>query len=190
MRIDIKNISLLHQTYLLFGGFLLLAIINYYLITNAKDNLANFSPQIVELQLSKEHIKAIKDYSQQVMSDNDLAKNNLEAEILKLDNFLTTFEKGGLLTSSEIEINEGSKQLKNVIQSAKPFWSELKDNYSIIIYEPHKIDTTIQVASMVVLNDSTTTTEIQTKTISIDNEMVKKASNNIKLNQNKLSVKR
>jgi PAS domain-containing protein len=187
MRIDIKKLSLLHQTYLLFGGFLLLAIINYYLITNAKDNITNFGSQIVEIQHSKERIEVIKSYSQQVMNNNELAKNNLEAEILSLDNFLITFENGGLLTSSETEINAGSEQLKKIIQSAKPFWLELKENYSIINYEPHKIDTVVQVAVMVVLDDSTTTTEIQTKTLSINNEIVKKASNNIKLHQNKLS---
>ncbi|MEQ9658525.1 GAF domain-containing protein [Fulvivirga sp.] len=186
MRINLKNLSILQQTYLLFGGFLILATVNYFVISHYKDKLSSFSPQLMELEYLEGQIASIQENIDMANNDNAVAKDNLSSQLVFFENELDKFKNGGVLTTSKVEIGEGSDRLNRLINNAHPAWQQLKDNIAIIINEEHQKDTTIQQAVMVAINDSTTTTEIQDKQITVDNHVVRKAANAIRMDQKKL----
>ena len=188
MRINFKNLSILQQTYLLFGGFLILATVNYFVISHFKDKLSSYSPQLVELEYLEGQIVSMKENIDLAINDNAVAKDNLSSQLVNFENELDKFKNGGVLTTGKIEIGAGSERLQNLLNNAQPSWQQLKDNIAIIINEDHQKDTTIQQAVMVAVDDSTTTTEIQDKQITIDNHVIRKAINAIKVDQKKLPV--
>ncbi|MTI38255.1 GAF domain-containing protein, partial [Fulvivirga lutimaris] len=122
------------------------------------------------------------------INDNAMAKDNLSSQIVDFENELDKFKNGGVLTTSKVEIGSGSDRLNKLISNSQPAWQQLKDNIAIIINEEHQKDTTIQQAVMVVIDDSTTTTEIQDKQITVDNHVVRKAANALRIDQKKLPV--
>ncbi len=188
MRINFKNISILNLTYLLFGGFLILATVNYFVIGHYKDKLSSYSPQLEELEYIDSQISSIKENIDLAINDNSLAKDNLSSQLIEFENELYKFKNGGTLNISKIEIGAGSDRVNNLIDNYWPSWMLFKDNIGIIINEPHQKDTIIQQANLVSIDDSTTITEIQNKQISVDNSIVRKAINAINIDQKKLPV--
>ena len=186
MRINLKKLTILQQTYLLFGGFLILATVNYFVISHHKNRLSSYSPQLVELEYLHSQVTSIKENLDLAINDNAVAKNNLSDQLINFENELEKFKNGGILTTAKVEIGSGSDRLNKLIHNAQPAWQQFKDNVAIIINEPHRKDTTIQQAVLVAIDDSTTTTEIQDKKITIDNHLVRKAINTAKVDQKKL----
>lgn len=177
---NFKNLSLRHQTYLLLGGFMVLAIFNFFLIRGAHQSYTSFNEQLEEVNYLRDNVKRVKKWSIGAVEDSLLRDNALDG-IEYIDNVLATLKHGGKLPNTKINIGEASSSMSSELIKIKSSWSDIKDAISIILFEPAKIDTTIQQSVLVQVNDSTTITEIQDKTISIDNNVYKKALNFIKL---------
>ena len=85
MRINFKNLSILQQTYLLFGGFLILATVNYFVISHFKDKLSSYSQQLVELEYLEGQIVSMKENIDLVINDNAVAKDNLSSQLVNFE---------------------------------------------------------------------------------------------------------
>ncbi len=149
----------------------------------------SFSNKILEIERLNDDIITLNLKSQEAMSDIESAKNSLESTISSIDQTINTFKYGGQLPHTKIEINEADQPLKRVLDKFEITWSPIKSNLGTVMFEPHKIDTTVQQEVIVPLNDSlnSTTSEIQSNTISIDNHEVMSARNYLKIHLKNLS---
>ncbi|MEQ8924787.1 MAG: GAF domain-containing protein [Fulvivirga sp.] len=177
---NLKKLSLLQQTYLLFGGFALLAIINFVIIKTAHDDYKTFEVKFKELQ----HLK--NQTLQQQELTFEAIKDTSKVDILKerfnyIESTLRVLKKGGKLPFTKQEIDPGSENLGVTIENLIDKWTAIKAIQSNILFEAPKKDTTVQQSVMVQLNDSTSTTEIQNNTISIDNQVYKQSVNVLRL---------
>jgi PAS domain-containing protein len=189
MRINLKTLSLFQQTLILFGGFLVLAVINFIVIDNSKDDIISSSHKIVDIERLNDNVAKLNIAAQQAMDNGQLGKDNLEPLILRIDQTINAFKHGGQLPFTKIDISPADNVLQRVLDKYESSWSSIKTNLAIVMFEPHERDTTIQQAVLVALNDSlnSTTTEIQTQTISIENQEVKAARNYLKIHLKNLA---
>ncbi|QSE97660.1 GAF domain-containing protein [Fulvivirga lutea] len=177
---NFKNLTLLQQTYLLFGGFALLAIINYVVIKDAHNDYRSYEVKFQELQNFKNQTKNYKELSFKAVEDTSKSED-LKESIDYIESTLRVFKKGGELPFKKQTISAGSENLKAVIEKLEDKWTTIKKAQSNILFEPQKIDTTVQQSVMIQVNDSTTANEIQNKTISIENRVFRESANVLKL---------
>ncbi len=191
MRIDFKNLSIFKQTLLLFGGFLLLAIINFVVINNSKNNIATFTHKVLEAERFEVTVSKFIEQATKVVNNDLEAKEHLKALTGNIDQSIENFKFGGQLENTDIIIEPAGDAINLVLSKTDEIWLPIKEKIGVLIYEPYYIDSTFQQAVLVPTYDSlnTTTTEIQTKTTTIKNPEVKEASQYILLNMGTLAAR-
>ena len=180
MRKNFKDLSLLNQTYLLFGGFLVLAFLNYFLITRSYESYISYYDKFDEVKNLNATLKKLKTWALKAHEDSLLRDNALES-IEYTDQVFSILMHGGKLPFKGTDIDKGSKTVTKKILNLKDDWIEIKDAIGVLLFEPIRIDTTVQQSVLVQITDSTTRSEIQNNTISITNKEYKKAENYINI---------
>lgn len=159
---------------------MVLALFNYFLINSAFTSYMSFDGKFEEVNNLKRTLQKVRKWSFEAEQDSLVRDNALDG-IEYADKVFATIEHGGQLPFTKVEIGKGSNKLSNDVVKLKGSWKEIKESLGVILFEPARKDTVVQQSVLVQVNDSTTTNEIQNRTISVDNTDYKKASNYIKL---------
>ncbi len=177
MKFDFKRLTIKQQLIGIFCLFVVLAGINYIVI-NYFISAVDVARQKAEVALQlKSSAATLKNQIDDLAGSNDDTKKVVHRAAKQTSSILETFDRGGLLTQTSLEVDPVNAEARKYINHVNQLWDSLQSSLNTLRFEPHYIDTTIQEVQEIPNYDSlnTTRTEVVNKIVSVDNPDVVKA---------------
>ncbi|ELR70409.1 hypothetical protein C900_03763 [Fulvivirga imtechensis AK7] len=188
MKLDFQDLSLGKQAVVIFAGFIVLAAINFFVMSSSKGDLRENARKIEaarELQLLPEQISS----AATLYINGDQAAKSRVQELAKsyerkLNLFTEKEEPEIIETTDSIEIIRVS-----LLGRMHNQWNKVSKNIQDLLFEPAQIDTIVQEVKEIPLYDSlnTITTETTQKILTIANPRVERANNYLQASVSELS---
>ncbi|UII32965.1 GAF domain-containing protein [Fulvivirga ulvae] len=172
MNLDLQNLSLRNQALTIFTGFVILAVINFFVISY-------FQNRITEAVEEVDAAKELYLLPQQIASNAQLFANGNTDARKNLETTVEGFEEALQLIAGEPEETEDSLVVNNTTNGLSKEWLKTKNHIDKLLYEPLMIDTVVQESKEIPLYDSlnTITTETTQKVLNIRNPRLERANN-------------
>lgn len=188
MKLDFQDLSLGKQAVVIFAGFIVLAAINFFVISSSEDGLKENAKKIEaarELQLLPEQISS----AAMLYVNGDQAAKSRVQELAKsyekkLNLFTEREEPEVIETADSIEVMRIS-----LLGRMHNQWEKTSKSIQDLLFEPAQIDTIVQEIKEIPLYDSlnTITTETTQKVLSIANPRLERANNYLQTSTSELS---
>lgn len=173
MNLDLQNLSLRTQAIAIFTGFIVLAVINFFVISYFQNRITDATKEIEaakELHLLPEQIASS---AQLFANGNTEARGNLETAA-------DSFEEKLQQLAGEQQDSDDTLVVNNTVYSdIAEKWLDTKKHINKLLFEPLTVDTIVQESKEVPLYDSlnTITTETTQKVLNIRNPQLERANN-------------
>lgn len=181
MKADFQDLSLGKQILLVFAGFVILAIVQFFFTWAAEDDISEAAKRTEaarELQLLPAQIAAA---SELYVKGDPIFRDRLKTFAADYEQKLNL-----LISKSEEEIVLDTADTATLAPKTLPaqlysLWNKTSEKVQDVLYEPASVDTVVQEIREIPLNDSlnTITTETSQKVLTIANPKVSRANNYI-----------
>lgn len=180
---DLQNLSLRNQAIAIFVGFVILAVINFFVISHFQNRISEANEEIKaakELQLLPQQLAS---QCQLFIKGDTEARKNIEATS---EQFEELFEA---LAAENLDPEDTTALSENIYARVYDKWSQVKEQVDNLLFEPLTIDTVVQESKEIPLYDSlnTITTETTQKVLSISNPKIVRAGNFVQSSTTELS---
>jgi len=172
MKYSFKNLSIKEQLWILLGVFIVVAIASFFTLKSTFNTVEQVRVKVSTAeQLS---FTSLKEAAENANFDNKSTLAPLQKKSKQNEQIINTFLKGGYLADSTTYSNALSGESANRLKDLKVLWDSVKHTINTIRFQKHSLDTIVQETIQVPNNDSLNTfrSEIQNKTVAIDNPEV------------------
>lgn len=187
MDFSLRNISLWKIIVGLFGVFLILVLINFFVLNSYINDLEDKALQV-------DIAGKTRSLSQQILSHMDSYENTVswENELLSYadehSEILEVFDNGGRLPGTGTYIGPLKGNARYDLIHAKTLWDSIRSNMTILMEAPAEIDTTVTETVMVPSGDSLNTMvpQQELRAIQVANPVLAQSQNFINRNLSEL----
>ncbi|MBL6447256.1 GAF domain-containing protein [Fulvivirga sp. 29W222] len=183
MNLNLQNLSLRSQSIAIFLGLVILAIINFFVISYLQNRITNAAKEIEAAKELHSLPPQIATNAQLFADGNTRARGNLETTAKRFEEILLALDSEHQEENDTLKVNGG--MYANLTKQ----WLKSKKHIDKLLFEPLTIDTVVQESKEVPLYDSlnTITTETTQKVLNIRNPNLERANNYLQSYSSELS---